>query len=405
MSPAQAINQAHVYALHFLHSKLFTHGEAAEAAADLLEPPVQGVLRALQNALQNLERGATWPNYGGKFIGEIGPHLFNLRQHLPLALLKAPPIEEYTAAAGTFEELSGRLAALHEKAKQLAEEAEKAADEVKARLQTANEAAGSIEKSREEADSSLESIKTILDEAESLREDIEQFKEEFSALSNKHEKLLEDLKERERELSQLLSNAQAQSDHIDEILNAAREALGWAQASGLAGASHESWEHYTGALTRKGKGLAGVILLLALATTGYLSIAPGFIANFLAGLEQSGIEPNAYVSWFVKVLGFVPILALGYGVWAMGVDYAVLRNLAHTYRHREVLARTLQAFRELGPEEERETITREAFHLFLQDPMVRAYRGYTPLQKITGELKTVVGKLRGSVDAGGEDEN
>ncbi len=401
------MDEAEAYALHFLRSNLLTHGEIAETAARLLSPFVLGVHQALTEAKQCLE-GASgnplWNYCGQRFVQQIGPHLVNLRENLPLALLKSPLIKDFEEATRSLGELVEHLEGLKDQATELAKAVEEAAKEAENQQKNVEEAAQAAETFKEQAESALERINEILEKAESLEEDIERFKEEFDALSEDHKALLEQLEEHENELNSLLASANGMREKTSKILDAAKEALGWAQASGLAGASHESWERYQRDLTAKGRVLAAVIALLAVATTAYLMFAPGWIARFLDDLSQTGIEPSAYVTWFVKVLSFVPLLALGYGVWTMGVDYAVLRNLAHSYRHREVLARTLQAFRELVSEEESTEITRRAFQLFLHDPMTRAYRGLSPLQRATGELKTFTGEVRGRVDIEGADE-
>ena len=401
LSPARALDEAEAYALHFLRSSLLTHGEIAETAARLLRPFLLGVHQALTEAKRCLE-GASgnplWNYCGQRLVQQIGPHLVDLRENLPLALLKSPPIEEFEEATRSLGELVEHLEGLKDQATELAEAVEEAAKEAENQQKNVEKAAQAAETFKEQAESALERINEMLKKAESLEEDIERFKEQFDALSEDHNALLEQLKERENELASLLASATEQKEKANEILAAAKDALGWAQASGLAGASHESWTQYRLALAIKGAALTSAIILLALATTAYLTLAPGWIARFLADLDRAGVETSAYVAWFIKALGFVPLLALGYGVWAMGVDYAVLRNLAHTYRHREVLGRTLQAFRELGSEEEKAKITGKAFDLFLEDPMTRAYRGMAPLQRITGELRTIVGKLRGKVD-------
>ena len=407
LSPARALDEAEAYALHFLHSKLLTHGEIAETAARLLSPFVSGVRQALEAARRCLEVGSSTPrwNYcGQEFVRQIGPHLVDLRENLPIALLKSPPIEEFEEAARSLKGLVKYLEELKNQATELAKEAEEAAKKVQDLKEEASAATETTKTLKEKTETAFNKINEILKEAKSLEEDIEKFKAEFDALSKDHEALLDQLKERENELALLLTSAHEQQEKIREILDAAKEALGWAQASGLAGASYESWERYQHDLTAKGRALAAVIALLAIATTAYLMFAPGWIARFLADLSQAGIEPNAYVTWFIKVLSFVPLLVLGYGVWTMSVDYAVLRNLAHSYRHREVLARTLQAFRELVSEEESAEITKQAFQLFLQDPMARAYKGLSPLQRATGELRTLAGEARARVDIEGSGE-
>ena len=408
LSPARALDEAEAYALHFLRSNLFTHGEIAETAARLLGPAVFGTLQALEvtkECLAQTEEGGRWLTCGEEFIQQVGPNLVDFRENLPLALLKSPAVQEFEEATNYLGALAETIERLKTQTESWAKEAQVAAEEANSFREKASEEAQAAESLKGEAESALEKVNSILEEAQSLEEDIENFKEEFQALSSDHKALAEALKERQNELESLLERANEQQQRINEILEAAKEALGWAQASGLAGASHESVDQYRKALGRKGWGLAIVIVFLAGITTAYLVYGPAWIARFLDDLKQAGIEPGAYITWFVKVLSFVPLLALGYGVWTMGVDYAVLRNLAHSYRHREVLARTLQAFRELVSEEESSEITRKAFELFLQDPMARAYRGSSPLQRATGELKTLVGRAKGQVDIVGSEES
>ncbi len=312
-------------------------------------------------------------------------------------MLKSPPLSE-------FEEAVRYLGDFEEYCEGIKEKADEILSSIAEQQQSVDETAAEVANKHTQAQALLTNIRNVLTEAESLQEDIDNFREDFAELSKGHDALLDKLQSRESELEQIIAAAKQHEEKTGMILEAAREALGWAQASGLAGASHESGEQYRKALQLKGWGLLAAIVLLAVATTAYLVYGPAWIAHFLADLKQAGVEPNAYIAWFVKALSFVPLLALGYGVWAMGVDYAVLRNLTHSYRHREVLARTLQAFRELGPEEEKAMITSEAFRLFLEDPMVRAYRGLSPLQRATGELKTLVGRAKGQIDIAGSDE-
>ena len=389
-----ALDTAYAYALHFLRSKLLTRGEGANAAASVIGSYAHGVARALKSAQQCLEETKAevpWLECGQQFIRQIGAQLMGLRENLPLALLKSPPVEEFEEAANNLSE----LAVYFEEAKNKVDEN---IDSIGEDRRTGADLATQIESAHDQAQAALEDINTTLEEARSLREGIENFKEELASLLEDRDALLSELEERKQELDQLIAAAEQHKERTGEILEAAREALGWAQASGLAGASHESWEQYRTALSIKGRWLAGALAAIAVLSALYLLFAPGLVASFLSKLEVVGIEPNAYVTWFVKVLSFAPLLALGYGVWTIGVDYTVLRNLAHAYRHREVLARTLQAFRELGPEKDKAEIARSAFDLFLEDPMLRAYRGLSPIQKVTGELKTIVGKLKGAVD-------
>lgn len=397
----EALDAAYAYALHFLRSNLLTHGEAAKAAAGVIGPYVESLAQVLEDANSCLEQASSdhpWTECGSPFIAQVGPQLLGLRENLPLALLKSPPLSEFEEAVsylGDFEEHF--------------EDVKEKADEILSRIvelqQSVDETAAEVASNHTEAQELLTSIRNVLTEAESLQEDIENFREVFTELSKGHDALLDKLQSRQSELERIIAAAKQHGEKTSMILDAAREALGWAQASGLAGASHESGEQYRKALQLKGWGLLAAIVLLTAATTAYLVYGPAWIAHFLADLKQAGVEPNAYITWFVKALSFVPLLALGYGVWAIGVDYAVLRNLAHSYRHREVLARTLQAFRELVPEEESSEITKKAFELFLQDPMTRAYRGSSPLQRATGELKTLVGKAKGQVDIVSSDES
>jgi len=390
----KALDAAYAYALHFLRSNLLTHGEGANAAAGVIGSYAHEVTQALRSAQQCLEETEAedpWLECGQQFIEQIGPQLMGLRENLPLALLKSPSVEEFEEVAGNL----SQLALYFEEAKERIDEILDGIDE---HQQSAAALVTQIASKQDQAQAALDSINATLEEAQSLQESIENFKEEFASLSENHGALLSKLEDRKQELDQLMTVADQHKERTREILEAAREALGWAQASGLSGASHESWEQYRTALAIKGRWLACALVAIAAMSALYLFFAPGLVTSFLSKLEVVGVEPNAYITWFVKVLSFAPLLALGYGVWTMGVDYTVLRNLAHAYRHREVLARTLQAFRELGPEEDKAEITRNAFDLFLEDPMLRAYRGLSPIQRVTGELKTIVGKLKGAVD-------
>ena len=396
----EALDSAFAYALHFLRSNLLTRGEAAKAAAGVIGPYVESLAQALEDANSCLEQASgdrPWTECGPQFIAQVGPQLLGLRENLPLALLKSPPLSE-------FEEAVNYLGDFEEYFEGVKEQADETLSNIAEQQQSVDETAAEVANKHTEAQALLTGIRNALTEAESLQEDIENFREDFTELSKGHDALLDKLQSRESELELIISAAKEHEEKTGMILEAAREALGWAQASGLAGASHESGEQYRKALRLKGWGLLAAIMLLTVATTVYLVYGPAWIAHFLADLKQARLEPNAYIAWFVRALSFVPLLALGYGVWAMGVDYAVLRNLTHSYRHREVLARTLQAFRELGPEEEKAMITSEAFRLFLEDPMVRAYRGLSPLQRATGELKTLVGRAKGQIDIAGSDE-
>ena len=390
----EALDSAYAYALHFLRSNLLTRGEAAKAAAGVIGPYVESLTQLLEDANSCLEQASgdrPWTECGPPFIAQVGPQLLGLRENLPLALLKSPPLSE-------FEEAVSYLGDFEEYYEDVKEKADEILSNIAEQQQSVDETAAEVANKHTQAQALLIGIRNVLTEAESLQEDIENFREDFTELSKGHDALLDKLQSRESELELIIAAAKQHEEKTGMILEAAREALGWAQASGLAGASHESGEQYRKALQLKGWGLLAAIVLLTAATTAYLVYGPAWIAHFLADLKQAGVEPNAYITWFVKALSFVPLLALGYGVWAMGVDYAVLRNLTHSYRHREVLARTLQAFRELGPEEEKAMITSEAFRLFLEDPMVRAYKGLSPLQRATGELRTFAGKVKGQVD-------
>lgn len=239
-------------------------------------------------------------------------------------------------------------------------------------LSDLQEKSSQIEGLRNQSEQSNQAIEQFLASAKSHDEDINSF---VQKIAKREEQLTNQEQATTSYKEQLTSFEEQQKEKIkkaDELINQARNALGYTTATGISAAFDERYRD------EKGKGKKSLWWLV----TAIAFVLGGIVAGVWLLLDDKGIQIGIAISR-------ITIMSISFsGAWFCANQYVKYKNILEDYGYKTVLAKSMMAFLDQLTGEERERYLEMVLFEIHKDPLRKRHDADDrPEQRIIDTLK------------------